>query len=90
MSARVPDAVLDAPGIACESLTPLMAKTISSLLPGAVLEVRTDDPGCREWIPKWCRETENRLFEAIEHDQQHTTFVIERCCDPGPDKDQDH
>lgn len=81
MSERIPDAVLDASGIGSASLIPLMEKTISSLLPGAVFELRTDDVGAREAVSVWCRLSENRLDALIEHGPTRTTFVIERHSD---------
>lgn len=60
-----PDRVLDAPGMACISLTPLIASTIADLSPSALLEVRTDDPAAREGVPAWCRLTRHRLLHTI-------------------------
>ena len=77
MTDRSPTQVLKAPGLACISLTPLIKKTIRTLEPGDVLEVRTDDPAAREGIPAWCRLTKNSLLEVIEHDATNTTFHIE-------------
>ena len=72
-----PDAVLDAPGIACVTLTPLVSKTIKNLPPGAVLEVRSDDPASLEGVPSWCRLTNNQLISTVEHDQHRSTFFIQ-------------
>lgn len=69
--------VLDAPGLACISLTPLVKRTISEMAPGTVLEVRTDDPAAREGIPAWCRLTKNALLETVEVDAERTHFHIE-------------
>jgi TusA-related sulfurtransferase len=68
--------MIDAPGMACISLTPLVKRTIRDLPPGAVLEVHTDDPAAREGIPSWCRLTRNELVETAEHDSRRTTFRI--------------
>ena len=76
MSASNPRWVLDAPGLACISLTPLVKKTITEFEAGEVLEVRTDDPAAREGIPAWCRLTKNPLLVATEHDKRNTTFLI--------------
>ncbi len=46
-----PPRILDAPGMACVDLTPLIAKTMSDLQPGEVLAVRTDDPAARVGVP---------------------------------------
>ncbi len=65
-ASRMPDRVLDAPGIACVSLTPLVSRAMAELPPGALLEVRTDDPAAREGVPAWCRLTHNPLQDILE------------------------
>ena len=68
---------LDAPGLACVDLTPLIAKTMRDLQPGEVLEVHTDDPAARVGVPAWCRLTGNRLVHAHDRPTHHrTTFHI--------------
>ena len=74
-----PHRTLDAPGLACVDLTPLIAKTMRDLQPGEVLEVHTDDPAARVGVPAWCRLTGNRLVQtSADHDQPttQTTFHI--------------
>lgn len=73
-----PHHTLDAPGLACVDLTPLIAKTMRDLQPGEVLEVHTDDPAARAGVPAWCRLTGNRLVQTrADHDQPtQTTFHI--------------
>jgi TusA-related sulfurtransferase len=61
-----PDRVLDAPGLACTSLTPLMSSVMTELPPGALLEVRTDDPAARMGVPAWCRLTRHPLHDTLE------------------------
>jgi tRNA 2-thiouridine synthesizing protein A len=61
-----PDRVLDAPGVACTSLTPLVSSVMAELAPGALLEVRTDDPAARMGVPAWCRLTRNPLQDTFE------------------------
>jgi TusA-related sulfurtransferase len=61
-----PDRVLDAPGIACTSLTPLVSSAMAELPPGALLEVRSDDPAARMGVPAWCRLTRNPLRSTLE------------------------
>jgi arsenite methyltransferase len=77
-----PQRTLDAPGLACVDLTPLIAKTMRELEPGEVLAVRTDDPAARVGVPAWCRLTGNRLVQTrpdhTDTDQPttQTTFHI--------------
>jgi len=73
-----PDAVLDAPGQACTTLTPLIKQHLTALQSGDVLEVRTDDPAAREAVPAWSRLTGNPLLSAAEQDRRRTTFRIRK------------
>jgi tRNA 2-thiouridine synthesizing protein A len=72
-----PQRTLDAPGMACVDLTPLIAKTMRDLQPGEVLEVHTDDPAARVGVPAWCRLTGNPLVHAHgDQRTRRTTFHI--------------
>jgi TusA-related sulfurtransferase len=66
-----PHRTLDAPGMACIDLTPLIAKTMRDLQPGEVIEVHTDDPAARVGVPAWCRLTGNQLVQTSA-DHAHT------------------
>jgi TusA-related sulfurtransferase len=71
-----PHSTLNAPGMACIDLTPLIAKAMRDLQPGEVLEVHTDDPAARVGVPAWCRLTANRLVhtsDTRQHTDQPTT-----------------
>jgi tRNA 2-thiouridine synthesizing protein A len=72
------DAVLDAAGQACATLTPLIKQRIRALASGQVLEVRTDDPAAREGVPAWSRLTGNPLVATVEEDAQRTKFFIRK------------
>jgi tRNA 2-thiouridine synthesizing protein A len=70
---------LDAPGLACIDLTPLIASTMREMNPDDILEVHTDDPAARVGVPAWCRLTRNPLVysdELIEPSANHTIFFI--------------
>jgi TusA-related sulfurtransferase len=74
-----PDRTLDAPGLACIDLTPLIASTMRDLQPGQLLEVHTDDPAARVGVPAWCRLTRNALVRTTEvpsHPDNQTIFHI--------------
>jgi TusA-related sulfurtransferase len=67
--------------MACIDLTPLIARTMSDLQPGEMLEVHTDDPAARVGVPAWCRLTGNRLVRTSADDADtdqptQTTFHI--------------
>lgn len=73
-----PDAVLDAPGSSCASLTPLIRARIRELASGQLLEVRSDDPAAREGVPAWSRLTGNPLEAVVEDDAERTRFYLRR------------
>jgi TusA-related sulfurtransferase len=70
------DRTLDAPGLACIDLTPLISRTMRDMRPGQVLAVRTDDPAARVGVPAWCRLTSNPLLTAIEDRSQPDTTIF--------------
>jgi len=53
----------------------LMLQAMKRLASGAVLEVRSTDPGVREDLPSWCRMTGNNLLAEQEGEQRHRYFV---------------
>ena len=76
-----PTRCLDAPGLACIDLTPLIASTMREMEPDEILEVRTDDPAARVGVPAWCRLTRNPLLHAdelVSPSTNHTVFFIAR------------
>jgi len=72
------DAVLDAPGSSCASLTPLIKARIRELVSGQVLEVRSDDPAAREGVPAWSRLTGNPLEAVVADDAERTRFYLRK------------
>ena len=72
------DAVLDAPGSSCASLTPLIKARIRELASGQVLEVRSDDPAAREGVPAWSRLTGNPLEAVVEDGAERTRFYVRK------------
>ena len=53
----------------------LMLQAMKRLESGAVLEVRSTDPGVREDLPSWCRMTGNELLAEQEGEQRNRYFV---------------
>jgi 5-methyltetrahydropteroyltriglutamate--homocysteine methyltransferase len=53
----------------------LMLQAMKRLEPGAVLEVRSTDPGVREDLPAWCRMTGNELLAEQEGEQRNRYFI---------------
>ena len=73
-----PNAVFEAPGLACATLTPEIKTRIRELESGQVLEVRTDDPAAREGVPAWSRLTGNGLIATVVDDALRTRFFIRK------------
>ena len=73
-----PDAVLDAEGATCATITPMTKAKISELVSGAILEVRSDDPAAREGMPAWSRLTGNELLATVEEDTNRTRFYLRK------------
>src|SRR5258708_35249999 len=53
----------------------LMLQAMKRLEPGAVLEVRSTDPGVREDLPAWCRMTGNELLAEQEGARRNRYFL---------------
>ena len=53
----------------------LMLQAMKRLEPGAVLEVRSTDPGVREDLPAWCRMTGNELLAEQEGELRNRYFL---------------
>ena len=53
----------------------LMLQAMKRLESGAILEVRSTDPGVREDLPAWCRMTGNTLLSEQEGESGNRYFV---------------
>ena len=70
------DAVCDGGDQGCGGgLLILMLQAMKRLESGAVLEVRSTDPGVREDLPAWCRMTGNDLLAEQEGELQNRYFI---------------
>ena len=50
-----PDIVVEALGLLCPLPLVKTARVLPSLPPGALIELRSDDPAALEDVPAWCR-----------------------------------
>lgn len=53
----------------------LILQAMKRLESGAVLEIRSTDPGVREDLPAWCRMTGHELLAAQEGELRNRYFV---------------
>lgn len=70
------DMVLEAYGMSCGRLEPLLWARMRELESGQVLEVRSDEPAAREGIPSWSWLTGNPLVATIHEDPGCTRFYL--------------
>jgi TusA-related sulfurtransferase len=75
---EMPDAMLDAAGEGCATLTPLIRSRLGELESGQVLEVRTDDPTAHESLQSWCTLTGNSLTTVGTSGTQGERFLIRK------------
>lgn len=72
------DAVLEAYGASCATLTPLIKAKLGELSTGDVLEVRSSDPSASEGVPAWSRLTGNQLIAAVEEEAGPARFFLQK------------
>lgn len=72
-----PDAILQALGDGCATLTPQIWAHLRHLESGQILEVVSDDPASRVGIPAWSRLTGNELL-ATDVDGNWLRFSIRK------------
>ncbi|MFQ6014089.1 MAG: sulfurtransferase TusA family protein [Anaerolineae bacterium] len=72
------DAVLDAFGVLCPVPIIMTAKKIKELEVGQVLEVLSTDPGIREDMPAWCRQTGHQYLGLVEGEGEYRVYVRKR------------
>lgn len=76
MNEYIPDAILDVSGLTQLGVTGVVENTVNNMLPEKILEVRSDDPGVRKSLEKWCDLTGKNLLTVLKHDENCTAFVI--------------
>ncbi len=72
------DAVLDAQGEGCATLTPRIRSRIKELESGQILDVRTDDPTAHESLLAWCSLTGHTLAAVGTDNARGTRFLIRK------------
>lgn len=72
------DAVLDAPGEGCATLTPLIRTRLRELDSGQILAVHTDDPTAYENLQAWCRLTGHTLAAVRDSRTNGKRFLIRK------------
>ena len=70
-----PDAIVDANGLFCPIPIVRTAERVRRLRPGAVLELRADDPVTRVDLPNWCRGQGHRFLGWTTDGRQLRLFL---------------
>ena len=78
-----PDSLIDASGLSCGALEPLLWESMRVLEGGQILEVRSDFPATREGVPSWCWLTGNALVAMITDDPVRTRFFLRKQITPA-------
>ncbi|MGR3541955.1 MAG: sulfurtransferase TusA family protein [Hasllibacter sp.] len=72
-----PDQTLDATGLLCPLPVLKAARRLRGMAPGAVLELRTDDPAAVVDVPHYCAESGAALLSS-EEDGAVTTWRLRK------------
>lgn len=72
------DDTIDAYGQHCGMLEPSLKARLDALEPGAILEVRADDPSVPAGIAAWCRLTGNELLSSEVGDDGDARFLLRK------------
>ena len=82
----VPDHVsdtLDAYGVTCGTLEPLIAQRLRALGPGDVLEVRSDMPEARDGIASWVWLTGHTLVAVEDEEPPRARYYVKKKGEKG-------
>jgi tRNA 2-thiouridine synthesizing protein A len=68
---------VDARGLVCPMPTIRLGQAIRRVEMGQLVEIWTDDPGSKENMAAWCRNTGHELIEQSS-DESTFTYVVRR------------
>lgn len=70
--------VLDARGLTCGQLEPLIAQRLRALAPGEVLEVLADQPAAEDGIAAWSWLSGNALVAVAPGDSPEARYYVRK------------
>jgi TusA-related sulfurtransferase len=69
---------LEAYGVTCGSLEPLIAQRLRALAPGDVLEIRSDMPEARDGIASWVWLTGHTLVAVEDEEPPRARYYVKK------------
>jgi TusA-related sulfurtransferase len=73
-----PADTLDASGLTCGRLEPLIAQRMRLLAPGEVLEIRADQPEAKGAIDAWVSLTGHAVVAERQDDAPHVRYYVRK------------
>ena len=74
---------LEAYGVTCGTLEPLIAQRLRALAPGDVLEIRSDMPEARDGIASWVWLTGHALVAVDEEESPRARYYVKKKGEKG-------
>lgn len=69
--------ILDVRGLSCPMPTLLSIKAIRKIDVGEILQVDSDDPGCRKTLPNWSRR-EGHIFLGVKESSDYRSYFLRK------------
>jgi TusA-related sulfurtransferase len=74
---------LEAYGVTCGTLEPLIAQRLRALAPGEILEIRSDMPEARDGIASWVWLTGHALVAVQDEEPPRSRYYVKKKGEKG-------